>query len=373
VRDAFDALVAVGRARVAGAAVQVGPPTVASDTLISAARDHGMLGLLADALRGDGPDAKTAAIRAAWRVDVANALAAGRTAVEVYRALASAGVASVAYKGPALAAQAYGDATLRACEDVDVIVAPRDVVRAADALRGIGFAPPRGMSWRRASAEGRWVGQLALVRSDGGLPVDVHWRLCGRSLPWSPPIPELIARAAQVTIGGHELPVLEPHDAVVLVLLHSARHAWDKLEPFVAVGMLVGSGLDGTELLKRAGCVGGRRALLTGLEVARRLLGAALPASVTEAIRSDGRVSPLADDAEARLRRGSLGTRRDARLHLALLDSAVARARYLAVVAVDPTPADFAAVRLPRGLRWAYYGVRPARLVLRALGGGRRD
>ncbi|MEA3245067.1 MAG: hypothetical protein U9Q74_02800, partial [Gemmatimonadota bacterium] len=87
-------------------------------------------------------------------------------------------------------------------------------------------------------------------------------------------------------------------------------------------------------------------------------------------VRDAPGVGALSAGAEARVRRGSSDARRDARLHLALLDGAAARARYLALVALLPTDADVAAVALPTGLRFLYPLVRLARVAVRRGGAG---
>ncbi len=53
-------------------------------------------------------------------------------------------VRAVPYKGPALALQLYGNVALRQFSDLDILVHPRDVLRARDLLLAEGYAqlPP---------------------------------------------------------------------------------------------------------------------------------------------------------------------------------------------------------------------------------------
>lgn len=391
--DTFDVLAACGRARVAqiagdGASPElplVGPDAPDAAALIAAARDQGMLGLLADQLRREeagrfsnasgpareapapnaGVSAERAAVNAAWRDDVALALQAGRVMAHASEVLAEAGVPVLAYKGPGLSLEAYGDAALRSCEDVDLVVAPDARDRAAAALAARGYLPAGGKPWRDARDEAAWLGHAVLVSRDSGFPVELHWRFCDRKLPWTLPVADVIARANAVELGARRISVPERHDAVVLLLLHAARHGWDRLEGLVAPAALAARGLDGRELLRRASRARGVRAVLTGLHVARQLLGLDLPVAVADALQRDPRIAAHATDAIRRLGTGNAGTSRDVRLHLELLDSAADRLRYSALALVDPTPDDYRTVALPRPLRGLYFVVRPLRLLAR--------
>ena len=61
--------------------------------------------------------------------------------VSVQRALASAGVSAIPFKGPTLAALVYGNLSLRQFEDLDILVRNEELSRARDALFAVGFSP----------------------------------------------------------------------------------------------------------------------------------------------------------------------------------------------------------------------------------------
>ena len=56
-------------------------------------------------------------------------------------ALEAAGVRALPLKGPYLSQWLYGDPGLRLSADIDVLVAPRDMVAATDVLRALGYTP----------------------------------------------------------------------------------------------------------------------------------------------------------------------------------------------------------------------------------------
>lgn len=388
VGNPFDMLVACGRVAVARAGARVGTSAAATAAagdelarlagdahdwtpMFAAARSQGLLPIvsheLLDRCAGTLPSAVIAELRDAHRAAALQGLDAVRQLAQVVRALDGAGIPALPYKGPVLALEAYGDVGLRTVDDLDVVVAPSDVDRAAAALGAAGYAPASRAAWHEARAANAWHAQVALVRSGEPLPVELHWRYCTRKLPWNPDPARVLARAVMGDVAGVPVAVPTGEDQVVLVLLHAARHGWDRLEGIVCAGALVARGIDGVALCERAREVGGLRATLVGLEVARRLFHITLPGEVDAATGRDPAIPALADEANARLARGDAGATRDARLHLALLEGGAARARYLLVAAIDPTPQDRSAIALPRGARWLYFVIRPARLVVRVL------
>lgn len=293
------------------------------------------------------------------------ALDAIRELAALVGVLESAGVAALPYKGPALALDAYGDVAAREFADLDLVVAPDDADAAAAALSRAGYAPAEGLTWAAARYAHAWHAQVRFVAAGAQLPVELHWRFCDRKLPWNPDVRAMLGRAARRVIGGARVAIPAAEDQLVLVLLHAARHGWDRLDAFACAAAILVRGVDGAEVLARAESIDGRRAVLVGLDITSRLLAVALPASLGGACRADPGLALLSAAAEARVRRGSGDARRDAWLHLRLLDSVVARTRYAALLALLPTDADVAALPLPRGLQFLYPAVRLGRLALR--------
>src|SRR5581483_640374 len=223
-----------------------------------------------------------------------------------------------------------------------------------------------GAPWASARYANAWNAQVRFVAEGARMPVELHWRFCDRKLPWNPDVRAVLGRATTRAVGGARVAIPAAEDQLLLVLLHAARHGWDRLDAFACAAAILGrGGVEGAEVLARAGAVGGRRAVLVGLDVTSRLLGVPLPVPLVDACRADPGVAPLSAQAEARMRRGAGNARRDARLHMALLDTTRARVRYAALVALLPTRADVGSVALPAGLRFLYPLVRLARLAAR--------
>jgi hypothetical protein len=125
----------------------------------------------------------------------------------------------VLLKGPAVARWLYADAPhTRSYTDVDLLVAPADVDRAADVLRRrLGY---RGGSPVRLALAADHA--TTLYRERDGATVDLHWKLHGMEhLPADAPVwPLLTADAEELVVAGRPVPV----PGVVARTLHVALH-----------------------------------------------------------------------------------------------------------------------------------------------------
>jgi Uncharacterised nucleotidyltransferase len=92
----------------------------------------------------------------------------------VMDALADAGIRSTALKGPLLSETLYGDPGRRPSRDIDLLVAPEQLYRAVEVVRGFGYAAPIDM----AEPGGLPLLHFAMVHERGELPpVELHWRI----------------------------------------------------------------------------------------------------------------------------------------------------------------------------------------------------
>lgn len=380
-RDTFGLLAACGRAicaraardAVAEANARAGIAvalTTCGVGILDAAAAHGMEPLVTQLLCDIGgpgiPDALRGEALARRRAGAVRALAAVRTLGDVLAVLADAGIVAWAYKGPALAADAYGDPSLRDPADVDIVVAARDAGAAAAALARAQFAPAFGLTVESAFRLWRAQGHITLRRAGELHPVELHWRVCERRLPWTLDSTRVHAASRHVDLGSSRVVVPSAPDQVVLVLLHAARHGWDQLESLVAATALLARGADAPAVASAARQLQGVRATSVGLCAMRRLLGAVLPPPL-DAL-ADAAPHRLVADALARVHEGTVGTRRDWRLHLRLLDDWPSRARYIGWSALTTQPTDRLAVPLPAALSWLYPPLRLARVAARAMG-----
>jgi hypothetical protein len=326
--------------------------------------------------RAEVPQTVRATLRAAYAANAGEALRLAGELRRLVSALEQAGVAALAYKGPALAVRAYGEVALRTYSDLDLLVAPGDVPRAARALAERGYAAAYTFSPAQERLFLSVDGDVPFHHPHTGTLVELHSRVSSARFCVRLPTAELMARARPVSIGGGTVPTLADDDLFLALCAHGAKHRWARLEWLASASALaVRARVDLRALAHRAGEAGARRTVLLALHLARTTIGLPLPPSVVEAAAGDPEVPSLADEARALWFAPAAdeeSTAANLRFNYRLCDGRADRARYAARWLFTPTPEDWSWLRLPAPLAPAYRALRPLRLALRyAPGRGR--
>lgn len=203
---------------------------------------------------------------------------------EVLLGLRAAGIEAIVLKGAALAAEVYQDSGLRPFADMDILVRRRDLQRAHDILRDLGYrlnyqgnsiTAPGGADLKYRSARQYY--------HEGGdyLSIDLYWQL-GR-YPYIVPIDHegFWERASKVTLEGVPALVLSPEDAMLHLSLDFILGVWyghPELKSLRDIAEIAcRQEVDWEALASRAS----RSALAPSLyysgRLAREMLGAAVP------------------------------------------------------------------------------------------------
>ena len=347
------------------------------DYLTGLARRHAVLPLLQRQLRAHAGDAVPRNVRQTlserFRGNAARNLLLAGELVRVTRLLEAEGVQTLAYKGPALAASAYGDLSLRRFLDLDVIVRRRDVPRAGELLLSLGFGVAGGLSRPQEDALLRSQHNLALTRDGGKLTVELHWDVAASRFAAVPLGESVWARAVAVGVCGGVVRTLAPEDLLVALCVHGARHFWERLAWVCDVAELLKSNpsLDWQLALGLARDSHVERMLLLGLRLASGLLGAPVPADLLRRARADTGAARLSGEVAGRMFDGEefkpLGLVRGVRFNLRARRRLLEKVRYFRFI-LTPTDKDLATLRLPANLTFAYYLLRPLRLLRKRKG-----
>lgn len=192
-------------------------------------------------------------------------------------------------KGPVLAERCYGDVGARLYDDLDLVVPPPDFARALSAIEASG-GRVTGLNWPLVVARRR--AEIPLVLPHGMLG-DLHWDLLGTPRMRSRftlPLAGLFDRGRTVTVGGTEVPTLDPVDGLIYLCLHGSLSGGDQLVWVKDLDQTVESEpVDWDELVRRARRARADLVVAMQLERARVVLGTRVPAEVPVALAGDDR------------------------------------------------------------------------------------
>ena len=267
------------------------------DALLAAASEHTLTSLVCKDLQDCAP----AALPAPWRERFSRSyfqsscrnLALTAELFRVLGALESRGVSATPYKGPVLAAQAYGDVALREFSDLDIIVPQRQIVAAHKALLDLGFSPEIAAIEPSPSSR-QTPGQYAYRKGAGtpGKLVELHTEHTLRYFPTVLDLDALSARRQPIALAGRQVLTFSPEDTLLLLSVHGSKHLWDRLSWIADIAALTARSRpdwrpDWPLLLERARSWQVQRMLLLGMGLAARLLEAAPPDAVANCLRRD--------------------------------------------------------------------------------------
>lgn len=303
------------------------------------------------ALRTDADDAARTALHLTGRL------------IQAMDALEGAGVSAIPFKGPALDRRLYGERGLRAFGDLDLLVRPAESRAAVEALEALGYRVEAASTEHRGAVLAR--DSVVSLARDGDAPVEIHRGLVHPVHAGRLDFEGMWERAGTASLGGRRIPELHAHDLLFLLSLHGAKHGWERLGWIADVARLVQVEVawDWDAVLERARFLGMGRIVRTGLAVAHELLGALLPPEVEGALAADREVEAIAGLVRRHVDGPAPGGRYVARFHWGVSEGWVGRAAMVGRTLFGLTPADWETVRVPRGLGWVRYPLRPLRLA----------
>ena len=313
--------------------------------------------------------------------------------IRIVEALRTEGVAAIPYKGPVLAAQAYGDVSAREFEDLDIIVAQREIGKADRAMTGLGYCArfPEALTGATASAGAATTamvpGEYTYRDEARGILVDLHTERTMRHFPKALDLDELCgddasgesvaARLVSVRVGGHEVRTFDAEDGLVMLCVHGAKDFWERLSWVADVAELIRArpAMDWDCAMRRAEGLGAGRMLRVGLALASEVLGARLPEAVTESVGADQMARAVSSRLGQRfLRREPRALSAGERLKFRreMVAGYFGGWRYAMRLALAPSEEDWQMVRLPRPLAPLHVALRPLRLLRKyGMSGGR--
>ncbi|MFQ5923223.1 MAG: nucleotidyltransferase family protein [Anaerolineales bacterium] len=279
-------------------------------------------------------------------------------------------IAVMPFKGPLLAASAYGDLTLRQFDDLDLLVHREDMLKAKDLLQHHGFRP----AYRMAKSL-----EVEYIRSQYGydfetidrrMRIEIHWHVTPRGFAPDLDPEDLWERSQYAPLGSFQIRGLSPEDQLLLLCVHGTKHFWRRLMWVCDIAELMRgrTSIHWPNVIRLAEKSRCRQMLHLGLQLSRELLGAPVPDQVRRQVQGAAAKAGLVEEARRQLFKGSSKSPRflenllfQMRAKDSLLDGMMFGLRR----AVSPGMEDWMFLRLPSYCRFLYFLLRPLRLIVK--------
>jgi Uncharacterised nucleotidyltransferase len=343
--------------------------------LIATAQRHALCPLLFHRLQKCDSDLVPASrlreLKTHYQENLARDLVLMDELLSVARDLRANGVDCLPFKGPLLGRAAYDDPALRQSVDLDILILPANFAKARDCLRARGYKATNKVDLRQEQVLIRNQHNIQFARDNNSLLVELHWRIAPPLFASGMGAEQLWDRLKTVKVRDVEFKALPTEELLLTLCVHGARHLWERMSWVcdIAGVLFRNHNLDFQRLLQRARETDSERMLLLGLCLARDCAAASLPNEIERKISSDAVVSALAREITQRffVPDTPLTYAQTMRDQLRLREHWRARARYLRF-AMAPNEEDLGVKSLPPVLNFAYYAMRPWRLLFKRSG-----
>jgi hypothetical protein len=274
--------------------------------------------------------------------------------------LEGSGFRTMAFKGPVLAASAYGDISRRQFADLDILVDPKDILLAKDALLTAGYRLEGDLSPLQAARLLRSVREhhFLMTSQDGRISVELHWAVMQTCFAFPIGFQQLWDGRVPVVLDGSSVFGPGPEEMLLILCAHGAKHDWSQLRMIADVNALIRSApaLDWARVIGQARALHGSRLLALGLLLAHDLLGTPLSDEVVRRVRSDPGAQSLATAVVRQLTEHlpkPLGSQPVSALYLQARERLSDRIRVC--VRLERIPPDVHRATLPLPARWLIY------------------
>lgn len=278
-------------------------------------------------------------------------------------------IPAIPYKGLILAAEVYGDLSLRQFVDLDFLVARQNYSKAQELLidRGYGVPSQKDVDWEKT-----------FIHPQKQIAVDLHQGLTPPELPFYVDFPNLWQRLKPVSIGGVEVKSFSAEDLLIILCVQLAKDSQWTAEVLIKVCDIAEllrayQNIDWNLVWQRCTKLGTKRILLFSLYIANSLLETKLPESIWQKIQQDDIAKKAATQVceELLLRSEKTFVERIFKERVFLRHLAKERWQdkftYFITTTLIPNEEEFSLVSLPKPFFFLYYFVRPVRLSFKVL------
>ncbi|HKO96937.1 MAG TPA: nucleotidyltransferase family protein [Pyrinomonadaceae bacterium] len=276
----------------------------------------------------------------------------------------------LAFKGPILSKQIYGDLGLRQAGDIDVLIPKQDFARAKELLESDRYQMEPQLTSAQQRSHLRFHCEIQFFNEDAFCVVDLHWGLTPRSFPFPLAFEELWAQRNSINFAGHEIQTFSDQDLLLYLCVHAAKHYWGKLEWVASVAELVRrtETLKWSAVFRRAEETNSKRILSLGLLLASKLFQLELPRELDDWLKQSQDMRECALLLEENLFQNTVEHPSQIemfRWNLQFMDRKQDAMTSLLRSVFVPTLSDWQGVELRGPLYPLYFGVRPIRLLMK--------
>lgn len=167
---------------------------------------------------------------------------------QLAKAFADQGIRALFLKGPVIAADLYGDVSLRTSCDLDMLIPLKELAEAESLLCSLGYEKDDYIAtvlndWKWRHHHTTFIHPVKKIK------VELHWRL-NPAPSKEPSFGELWSRRRKSSLISRPIYYLGREDLFLFLVSHGARHGWSRLRWLLDIKQLVQQKIDWPALIR---------------------------------------------------------------------------------------------------------------------------
>ncbi|WJE46131.1 nucleotidyltransferase family protein [Peribacillus frigoritolerans] len=267
-------------------------------------------------------------------------------------------------KGPVIAADIYGDISLRTSKDLDILISITDLKRTEELLLSIGYEKevvPNVLNewkWRKH--------HVVYFHPQKHIELEIHWRLQPFPLK-EPKFNELWERKRVSTLTSYPVYFLGKEDLLLYLISHGARHGWFRLRWLLDIDQMLRKGLKLKDINLLISKYQNRNLVGQALILASELLKTQMN-NDWEKLTEGKNSKKIAQNAIEFIKgTESLATIMSSKYykHYSLSLNSILQRFFFFLILFYPSSTDLMTLRIPKSLHLLYFPLRPFLVVWR--------
>ncbi len=308
-------------------------------------------------------------LRDSFRTNLVRNEMLARELVTLLNLLRTHGISAIPFKGPTLAASAYGHLSFRQFGDLDLFVSKCDLSRASEVLVSHGYRATDQLH-HGEGGDPLQAKYHSFVGQDGLVRVDVQWMIADSQFSFHLDHEDWRASLVPISMTGMSIFIFSPEVVLLILCVHGSKHLWTKLQWLCDVAELLRAypKLDWERVNDYASRLGCQRMVALGVLFAHDVLGTTLSPEVLERLKQDTVAQSLVGQLRSQLfMEGdtTAGAIEPSFFYLQMRERWRDQVRYVfrLCVARDPIITGRASRSLPLSLTFLYYLLWPILFV----------
>ena len=289
--------------------------------------------------------------------------------LRIMKLMENNGIEALAFKGPALAQQVYGDITLRQFGDLDILVNPKNASQAAKVLIDHNYTAPLPLSILDNTVCLEAAKDFSLFNEKSNIHIELHWRLFEKKYNLNLLNTNAAASMQTISLNGYAIPSLSQEPLLVYLCLHGAKHGFERLEWVCDIDRMIRAVSVKWELcISIAETTHALRTFYLGLDLAHQYMQTDLPDDIIKrinipAVKALHRINVNRWSSSIRNKSEMEKNWETYRYQAKLFDSKFYFFRFYIAILFKISTTDCQTFTLPAQLKFLYVFLRPFRMT----------